>query len=150
MHVTWGLATARFRNRQAESGSRALLAAAALLPLLPWLVVPIVERSFKPAPSVARAIRERVDLKTTPVYMKTFKEPTLVFYLDLPADRSVTVWTNSVGEWAREPGQAVLVVRRDQFDTCTLPGHVSTLVKYPADRLDPAVVALGRRLAARP
>ena len=85
-----------------------LVAAASLLPM--------VDAALKPAPALAAAVHARI-ADDAPVYAIGYDEPSLVFYMNRPADRPIRPLDGGalVG-WAEQRGPGALIVTERALD----------------------------------
>lgn len=93
-------------------------------PALAWIVEPVLKTS----PPIAAAIRERLaEHPDASVSWHAYHEPTLVYYINLPASRSIenmSLNQTSLDAWAGEDKPGALITYADKLDDLTLPKHV--------------------------
>lgn len=111
-----------FRHQQAEQlhkVNRVLVGCmAATLLIACFGLLPAIETAFKPSKPLAQAIRSLNLPAGTPVVCSTFNEPSLFFYLNLPARQAVIEMQedDKLAAWAKEPGAGVLVISQEQLE----------------------------------
>jgi len=101
------------RSEQIYRAARLSLVGMPLLILLAaQLTLPTIEPLIKPSPTLAQTIRSH-RLSDEPVAMCGYTEPSLIFYINLPADQSISVLNDdpeTLHEWSDTPGGGWLVV----------------------------------------
>lgn len=155
MAVAWGRAAHLYGKALAEPAGRIiLLASPVLLLTAATFAMPLVEARLKPAPAVAATIRSLLDRHDIPVAARGYKEPTLMFYLNLPPDRSIHTTRLSPPAWAAEPGPGLLVVNRRTLEREGDPrrgrqaGRISTLGTRLSGAAAVDIIILGRDVPA--
>ena len=101
-----------YRGEVKRAGVVIGLGTAVVLVLTAGQTFPVVEEQLKPAPEIAAAVRERWGDRadTLPIRTKGFNEPSLVFYLNRPADQPVMRFDGSLEQWQRAAGPGVLII----------------------------------------
>jgi 4-amino-4-deoxy-L-arabinose transferase-like glycosyltransferase len=122
---------------------------AAVAVLLAVLVLPRVEATLKVSPEAAAAIRRHVPA-SAPVYISGYEEPSLVYYLDSPADMPVGKLSGGRAEleaFAERAGPAGLVISGKNWDRMLaekpIPDRLDVAARYETLNYS----AAGRRTA---
>ena len=115
--VTATVVRLHLQERVVRSCRVTLLGYVVIVALSSLVLLPRIEETIKISPELAADVRAAVPADA-PVYMGGYEEPSLVFYLNRPADqpvRSLNGRRAALESFAAAPGPAALVVSRDRW-----------------------------------
>jgi len=80
------------------------------------LAMPKLDAALKPGPTLAAAVHAEV-ADDAPVYVMGYDEPSLMFYMNRPAELPLTHMTvEQAAQWARANGDGALIITRERLE----------------------------------